>query len=421
MTILTIGILSLPSRQFTTLPKLLQVLEPQIVGKPVQLIILTDNKSMTVGKKRQHVTDMAAGKYISCVDDDDMVTPDYVDQLLKAAESNADCLTFRVLVQERVYEKVCKYSINFYNTITSTEYLRKPNHICAIKTELARKVTWPDVTGPEDVQWADLLHPLLKTETEITKVLYYYSVNKQTTEGQPRVDNGNNRPIDMVILSYAKTPELRKTTETCLRSLFTSEIRAEDLFNIFVIEGEPGITWDFPNTKTIKPPEPYGYNKYANFGRKLGSAEYVCICNNDLIFYENWARNMLHVADNFPWASSFSPVCPKSHGDKYPSDGRVHFGHVVREHVAGWCLFQRRAIYNVIGELDERFVHWYADDDYAQTLKSYNLHHGLVTGSIVQHVNGLVGATTAEKILNQEQLISLTHGQLKVFKDKWKL
>ena len=59
MTVLTIGILSLPSRQFSMLPRLMRALEPQIIGKPVQLIILTDNKFMTVGKKRQHVMNMA--------------------------------------------------------------------------------------------------------------------------------------------------------------------------------------------------------------------------------------------------------------------------------------------------------------------------------------------------------------------------
>ena len=421
MTVLTIGILSLPSRQFSMLPRLMRALEPQIIGKPVQLIILTDNKFMTVGKKRQHVMNMAEGQYLVCIDDDDMITSDYVDTLLEAAKTGADCLVFKVLVKDRVYEKICDYSISYTDTITSTGYLRKPNHICAVKTAIAQKAAWPDLTGPEDFVWSEAVYPYLKTETKINKVLYHYEFNPETTEGQVRSFDKNKPAIDIVILSYAKTDELKRTTGRCLQSLFRSEVRASDLFNVYVLESEDGVSWShFPNTQTIKPPLPYGYNKFMNFGRKLGSAEYVCLCNNDLIFQDNWARNMLHVADNFQHVSSFSPACPVTHASHFNLDGRVLYGYAVRQHVAGWCLFQRRRLYDVIDDLDEQFIHWYADDDYANTLKSKGLNHALVTGSLVQHVSSQ-GATTAEAVLSPDELNRLTHGQQKVFKDKWKL
>ena len=40
--------------------------------------------------------DLSHGEYVVMVDDDDEVSDDYVEQLLKASMSNADCICFKV-------------------------------------------------------------------------------------------------------------------------------------------------------------------------------------------------------------------------------------------------------------------------------------------------------------------------------------
>jgi len=227
--------------------------------------------------------------------------------------------------------------------------------------------------------------------------------------------------IDIVILSYAANEELHEETKKCLDSLFESEEKAKDLFNVYVLESQENVSWDqYPNTKTVIPPKPYGYHKFMNYGRKLGSSEYVCLCNNDLIFKKNWASEILNFAKRHPEIPSFSPMCPKTqplYGIQENSG--YHIGHQIRKHISGWCIFQRRNIYEIIGDLDERFTHWFSDNDYALTLHINHLPHCLVSSSIVEHHDKNIGKT-GPTVLSEYEMFQATSGSQGIFIEKWK-
>lgn len=227
--------------------------------------------------------------------------------------------------------------------------------------------------------------------------------------------------IDIIILSYSANEVLKKQTEDCLKSLFESEDNAKEIFNVIVLESQEGISWDeYPNTKTYDPPKPYGYHKFMNYGRKLGSSEYVCLCNNDLIFGKNWASEILTFARRHPEILSFSPLCPKTqplYGIKENSG--YHIGDQIRKHISGWCIFQRRSIYEIIGDLDERFTHWFSDNDYALTLHANHLPHCLVSSSIVEHHDKNIGKT-GPIVLSELEMYHATSGSRGIFLEKWK-
>lgn len=227
--------------------------------------------------------------------------------------------------------------------------------------------------------------------------------------------------IDIVILSYAANDELYQETKNGLDSLFLSEKNSTELFNVYVLESQEGISWnDYPNTQTFTPPKPYGYHKFMNYGRKLGSSEYVCLCNNDLIFKENWASEILSFAGKHPEILSFSPMCPKTqplYGIRENSG--YHIGNQIRKHISGWCIFQRRSIYEIIGDLDERFTHWFSDNDYALTLHTHQLPHCLVSSSIVEHHDKNIGKT-GPVVLTESEMFQATSGSQEIFIEKWK-
>jgi GT2 family glycosyltransferase len=227
--------------------------------------------------------------------------------------------------------------------------------------------------------------------------------------------------IDIVILSYSANKSLERKTKDCLRTLMESEDSSEDLFNVLVLESQKGIKWDeYSNVKTIAPPQPYGYHKFMNFGRKKGKNKYVCLCNNDLLFNKNWASEILKVSKNNDKIMSFSPLCPKTqplYGIK-PNSGN-YMGYEVRKHISGWCIFQKREIYDKTGDLDERYKHWYSDNDYSLTLYTKKIPHCLVTSSIVEHHDKNNGET-APSVLSKKDLEEFTHGSGKIFKEKWK-
>jgi len=150
----------------------------------IEILILTDNKVIGLGPKRNIMVNAAQGRYVHFLDDDDRIEPDMFRMLLDATASNADVITFPVSVSLNGQPpKICRYSKDFERDHnTETGYERLPNHICCVKRELALEATFPDVKYGEDAGYAKALHPLLKTEHRIEKVLYHYDYSEQTSE-----------------------------------------------------------------------------------------------------------------------------------------------------------------------------------------------------------------------------------------------
>ena len=91
--------------------------------------------------------------------------------------------------------------------------------------------------------------------------------------------------IDVIIISFAKTPDLLAVTNSAILTLLDSETGNDIKFNLFVVESNHNINYDYPNSihtiTTIHPDVPFGYHTYLNIGLKAGSAEWTCLCNND--------------------------------------------------------------------------------------------------------------------------------------------
>jgi len=224
--------------------------------------------------------------------------------------------------------------------------------------------------------------------------------------------------IDIIIISFAKDNLLRQVTERCIRSLISSEDSIR--FNIILIESNHSEKYQslkqIKNLKIVYPQVEFGYNKYLNIGLKLTSNEYVCLCNNDLIFSPNWASNIVKQMKNDPELLSASPYSTNPHKTRFNLniEDKLEYGYDIRRYLAGWCIFQQRKIYEKIGLFDERFIFWYADNDYSETIKKSKIKHALVLNSVVEHVES--------RTLNTEETNKkkkLTQDQKKIFDSKW--
>jgi len=222
--------------------------------------------------------------------------------------------------------------------------------------------------------------------------------------------------IDIIILSYAQTEELKQTTINCVNSLVNSENSEIINFNTIVIESEKSLSpYQYLHCKTIYTDLKFGYHRYMNFGISLSSSPFICLCNNDLIFHENWASEILKPFHQFVDVLSASPVCSNHHtkmGFKL-NDG-LKLGYRIGFEVAGWCLFVKRDIFRLIGKLDENYSFWFSDDDYANTLYVLNITHVLVTSSIVDH---LYSKTLF--LQTEERQVELTEKEEFYFGKKW--
>jgi GT2 family glycosyltransferase len=222
--------------------------------------------------------------------------------------------------------------------------------------------------------------------------------------------------IDIIILSYAQSEELKSITINAVNSLVESEDPNTIKFNIIVVESQKDLNpFQYEFTTTLYPDEEFGYHKFMNIGINYTQAPFVCICNNDLIFHKNWASEILKPFFTYSDIWSASPVCSTLHPSSgFELNSGYRLGYGIRNELSGWCIFFKRDLLKITGLLDPNLKFWCADNDYINTLWALNLKHLLVTSSIVDHLEN----TTLNKQTQEEQ-DRLTEQECVYFTKKW--
>lgn len=175
---LSILICSLDKRE-DKLKRLMDVLQSQ-VNDDVEIIVKSDSGQMEIGKKRNILLEESTGEYISFVDDDDLVSDDYVKKIIEATVLKPDCCGLQGIItfqgkSPRMFIHSLKYKEWFeQNNI----YYRCPNHLNPVKREIALQVKFPEVNFGEDKDYSIRLLPLLKEEIFIPGVIYHYLYEK---------------------------------------------------------------------------------------------------------------------------------------------------------------------------------------------------------------------------------------------------
>ena len=192
--LLTIGILSLEERKEQYLDKLLGFLGHQLTDelrKKVEVMVNVDDGEKSVGQKRNEIVENATGKFICFVDDDDGVDEEYIKSIVDVIESNdeLDCIGFNGMYytngQPRMLFKHANSYGGHYKDASGVQH-RPVNHLNPVRTEIARKVKFPEKNFGEDSDYCDRLFDtgLLKKEVIIDKVMYHYYWSNETTRTQ---------------------------------------------------------------------------------------------------------------------------------------------------------------------------------------------------------------------------------------------
>jgi GT2 family glycosyltransferase len=191
--------------------------------------------------------------------------------------------------------------------------------------------------------------------------------------------------LSAIILAMTTTEELFAMTLNCINSLMASENDVD--MEIIVVESNKNyIDSDFiyPDyVKVIVPESRFNFHKFLNIGIKASIGDYVALCNNDLIFYNNWFNEILKVKKENPSIMSFSP---NGKVNDCSFDKEFELGYKLRTHIMGWCIVASRNVFPEIGFLDETFDFYFADNDYAMSLKCNNIKHAIVFNSYVAHL-----------------------------------
>jgi glycosyltransferase involved in cell wall biosynthesis len=173
---LSVLVCSLPERT-RLLFELLTVLNPQLEDEE---IIINIDKRKTIGAKRNDLLNAARGDYVCFIDDDDMISEDYLAEIRKGLELKPDQVAISgVFYHAKEHSKTRFTSSKDYEWgLVDGEYRRNVLHLNPVKRELAIKVGFPDISYGEDRKYGKDLRPLIKTEYRILKEIYFYNYTK---------------------------------------------------------------------------------------------------------------------------------------------------------------------------------------------------------------------------------------------------
>ncbi len=172
----SILILTMPERR-DSMARLRSCLIPQVARHPdVQVLVRTSDPSLSLGANRQALLDQAQGEYVSFIDDDDLVAPDFVDRVRPLLDG-VDYVPFRVQqYADGVPLKPSLISLSYGGwSADEKHYYRDIVHVCPIRRVLA--LMSPMEGGySEDARWGNRLRKLgvVRTEHVIEDVLYFY-------------------------------------------------------------------------------------------------------------------------------------------------------------------------------------------------------------------------------------------------------
>lgn len=147
-----------------------------------------DNREQSIGLKRETLLQAAKGKYMSFLDDDDEITDAYIEDLWATVQGQ-----FHVM---RLRGEIAPYTFthSVENKLTDQmargdEFLRPPNHLNPMMTDVAKMFHFKDAVRGEDLDWTIRLARIgfLSSEyrSDLGRIHYIYNM------GSRKVDPGS--------------------------------------------------------------------------------------------------------------------------------------------------------------------------------------------------------------------------------------
>lgn len=176
--LLSILILTIPCRA-KFLARLKERLMPQVTPD-VEVLLAEDDGEVSIGQKRNEILARAKGRFVCFIDDDDLVSTDYVSRITDALKSEPDCVGFKATRTidgkpwgQTTYSRRFSANRNFYDG-PQARYERLITHVCPVRREFACATGFKHLSQAEDTDYSERLRHLLNTEEFVDSSLYVY-------------------------------------------------------------------------------------------------------------------------------------------------------------------------------------------------------------------------------------------------------
>jgi hypothetical protein len=165
---LTICIPTVPGRE-SLLSRLLWTLQPQLSDR-VEVLVSPGRRPM--GDKLNEMFAAARGTYVVAIDDDDLVTSDYVATITQLAEHDLDFIGHDILwLEDGRYAGRVRHRIGGDTSWRSLDRGVSPK--CPVRTDIARRVRFGN-EYTADRAWSAAAHEQCESGTYLARCLYIY-------------------------------------------------------------------------------------------------------------------------------------------------------------------------------------------------------------------------------------------------------
>jgi glycosyltransferase involved in cell wall biosynthesis len=195
----TIMIPTITGRE-TILYNLLQTIEEHrksiCPSLKIEIRLSFDNREKRIGAKRQELLTSAKGKYISFIDDDDLVTDSYFEDALATIQGNYHVCRLRGKMNEYTFTHSVENTLD-KPMCEGDVFLRPPNHLNILLSDVGKLISFKNGTRGEDLDWAIQLAKTnclkLEYKSDPSRIHYIYnlrghSVPLETLELQRRTN-----------------------------------------------------------------------------------------------------------------------------------------------------------------------------------------------------------------------------------------
>lgn len=166
----------------------LQTVHPTLGG--VEILVDDSVKflegGLSIGAKRDLLKQRAGGKYLCFLDDDDNVTPNYIETLVRLCNEGNDIVTFRTLIKNDHYWGIIDMQLSTLDNCEVTPHgtiARTPWHICPVLSSIAKNEPFAlDKNHNEDWDWMSRVLKNVHTESHSDMILTQYNHSEVGSE-----------------------------------------------------------------------------------------------------------------------------------------------------------------------------------------------------------------------------------------------
>lgn len=161
---------------------------------------------LSIGAKRDLLKQRSIGKYLCFLDDDDKVTPNYIETLVRLCNDGNDIVTFRCLVKNDHYWSLIdmRLSTKVNEEVNPTSVInRTPWHVCPVLSVHAKNEAFNEMNHNEDWDWMQRVLTRVQTESHTDIILTQYNHSESGSEADRIVSLHTETKYKTVLISLA--------------------------------------------------------------------------------------------------------------------------------------------------------------------------------------------------------------------------